>query len=328
LLYIQSSNKGVQGSTYYQAANPAYGATFTCYMKSAPKTLKQIRNQKEDTLFKYGKPIPQPTVADLRKEEAEVAPYLTYTITDADGDIVRRINTKPSAGLSRISWDLRYSSMSLVNVDKFSPGTTPAGILAAPGTYKVSVSLTVRDTTKILIPPYSFKVKALDSIAIPTATCKAGVTFFKKVSELYRITDGVYNSATAEKTEMASVLEALQRSDKDISKELAMTKSILAKLDTVIFAFDGKKFGASEEETPPSRVTVWQRLGKIAWATNSATGAPTAEQTKAYTILLAEISTMYDQTKLLIETDIPDLYKAIDAKGVPATPNRLPEWKK
>jgi hypothetical protein len=37
---------------------------------------------------------------------------------------------------------------------------------------------------------------------------------------------------------------------------------------------------------------------------------------------------MYDQTKLLIETDIPDLYKAIDAKGVPATPNRLPEWKK
>jgi photosystem II stability/assembly factor-like uncharacterized protein len=328
LLYIQSNNKSAQGSTYFQAANPTFGATFTTYLKTAPKTLKQIRTQKEDTLFKYSKPIPQPTVGDLRKEEAEVAPYLTYIIIDDEGDIVRRINTKPAAGVNRTYWDLRFSSTSLVNTDKFSPGVTPAGILAMPGEYKVSVSLTVRDSTKILIAPTAFTVKPLDSTWLTAASSKAEIAFFKKVSELYRITDGVYNSAYFERSQMASVLEALQRSEKDISKEMLTANAILAKLDTIIFEFNGKKMGASEEETPPSPVTLWQRIGKVAWATNYATGAPTAEQTKAYTILLKEVSKVYDKTKEIMETEIPALYKAIDAKGVPATPTRLPEWKK
>ncbi len=328
LLYIQKGNKGALGSTYYESPNPPYGAIFTTYLKTAPKTLNEMRHQKEDTLFKYSKPIPQPNVAALLKEDAEVAPYLTYTITDEDGDIVRRINTKPSAGVSRTNWDLRYSSMSLVNVDKFSPGITPAGILAAPGKYKVSLSITCRDTTKILVPPQEFIVKPLDSTVLPSASSKAAIVFFKKVAELYRITDGVYNDALMQKNLLTSVLEALQRSDKDISKELKMTEDILAKLDTICFAFNGKSFGASEEETPPSKVTIWQRLEKIAWATNSSAGAPTAEQTKAYNILYDKISSVYAEAKQVIEKDIPILYKAIDAKGVPATPNRLPDWKK
>ncbi len=328
LLYIESRNKGALGSTYFEAPNPPYGASFTSYLKNAPKTLKQMRNQKEDTLFKYGKPIPQPTITQLRLEEEEIAPYLTYTITDDAGDVVRRINTKPAAGISRVNWDLRYSSMSLVNASKFSPGVVPAGILAAPGTYKVSLSITVRDTTKILVAPQTFIVKPLDSTSITTVSSKAAVAFFKKGAELYRITDGVYNSATAEKKNMVSVLEALQRSDKEISKELKMTENILAKLDTICFAFDGKVLGASDEETPPSQVTIWQRFGKIAWATNYSSSAPTAEQTKAYNVLLSQVSKIYEQTKLVVETDIPVLYKALDSKEVPATPNRLPEWKK
>ena len=65
-----------QGADYYSAQNPAYGATFTYYLKEAPKTLKQKRKEVE----KKDNP-PYPTLEELRLEEEEEAPYLLFTIT-------------------------------------------------------------------------------------------------------------------------------------------------------------------------------------------------------------------------------------------------------
>ena len=62
--------------TYFKAENPEFGATFTYYLKEVPKTLKAIRQEKEKELFKEGKPIPQPSNEELRKEKNEVDPYL------------------------------------------------------------------------------------------------------------------------------------------------------------------------------------------------------------------------------------------------------------
>lgn len=47
LLYIQSGGKYGQGSTYFSAKNPPYGATFTYYLKEGTKTKKQQRKEKE-----------------------------------------------------------------------------------------------------------------------------------------------------------------------------------------------------------------------------------------------------------------------------------------
>ena len=58
------------------------------------------------------------------------------------------------------------------------------------------------------------------------------------------------------------------------------------------------------------------------------TGDPTAEQQKAYDILMEKLDIVYKQIKKIMDEEIPALYKALDAKGVPATPLRLPEWNK
>ncbi|MBI5217568.1 MAG: glycosyl hydrolase [Bacteroidia bacterium] len=328
LEYIQQNNKSQMGATYYQAPNPPYGATFTYYLKKAPKTLKEIRQEKEDTLFKNSKPIPQPSLDQLLQEEREVPPYLTFTITDDAGTIIRKINTKPQFSVNRVSWDLRHTALGLVNTDKFSPGATPAGILALPGNYKVSLSITFRDTTKELVKPVPFKVAPLNNTTLPASDRNMVVEFYKKVSQLGRIMDGTINTINSARKEVSSIMEALQRSSKDTKNEMAMAKTIFSKLEELKFAFEGKNYGASEEENPPMKVTLWQRYGKISWATWVNTGNPTKEQNKTYDILMDEISKVYDQTKYIIETDLPALYKAIDAIGIPATPNRLPMWKK
>ncbi len=73
-MYVQTDGKDAQGSTYYFSKNPAYGATFTYYFNDSLKTLKEMRHDKENNLFKEKKPIPQPTVEELRAEENELAP--------------------------------------------------------------------------------------------------------------------------------------------------------------------------------------------------------------------------------------------------------------
>ena len=43
LMFVQTDAKYGQGSTFYKAKNPDFGATFTYYLKEVPKTLKEER---------------------------------------------------------------------------------------------------------------------------------------------------------------------------------------------------------------------------------------------------------------------------------------------
>jgi len=70
------------------------------------------------------------------------------------------------------------------------------------------------------------------------------------------------------------------------------------------------------------------RYNKIMYGSMISTGDPTKEQQKAYEIIMEKLDVVYKQIKTITEVDIPALYKALDAKGVPATPMRLPDWKK
>ena len=65
--YIPKLGKGSQGSSFFVAKNTPFGATFTYYIKDVPKTLKQIRREKEKELFKDKQPIPQPTMDQIRE---------------------------------------------------------------------------------------------------------------------------------------------------------------------------------------------------------------------------------------------------------------------
>ena len=87
-------------------------------------------------------------------------------------------------------------------------------------------------------------------------------------------------------------------------------------------------FGASDEENPPMQVTLSQRFNKLSGATFSSTSDPTAEQTKAYNIIFDELSGAHSKTRQILDADIARLHKLVDMKNIPATPYRLPDWKK
>src|SRR4029077_3990966 len=146
LMYIQAQPLGgraktFQGESYYTADTTLLGATFTYYLKDELKTKKAKRQEAEKEAAKKNTPVTLPRLADLSAEEEEEAPAIIFTVTDASGRVVRRLTGPVTAGMQRVTWDLRYPPTSLPpppnpdNENPFDDG--PGGPLVMPGAYKV-----------------------------------------------------------------------------------------------------------------------------------------------------------------------------------------------
>ncbi|HEY0658754.1 MAG TPA: hypothetical protein VGD05_09780, partial [Pyrinomonadaceae bacterium] len=154
LMYNRSNAvfAGFQGASFYTAPNPAYGATFYYYLKESPKTLKQRRQEAEREAEKKKQPIRYPSIEELRTETEEDAPALLFTVTDAEGKVVRRLTAPASQGVQRVIWDLRYTQPAIsANVPQIPAGVTlpegftpgPQGPLVMPGKYSVTMAMRV-----------------------------------------------------------------------------------------------------------------------------------------------------------------------------------------
>jgi photosystem II stability/assembly factor-like uncharacterized protein len=330
LMYLQTDSKYGQGSTEYIAKNPDFGAIFTYYLKDVPKTRKDIRKEKEKALFKKGERIPQPTEAELRAEKNEIAPYLTFTVTDEKGSPVRILREKPSKGINRIAWDLRYqSTRSVGGSEKYDPvSTNGAGVLAMPGNYRVTLTLTNGDTIKTLAGPVSFSCVVLNNTTLPAADRAAMTAFHEKVAELTRVMRGTESYAEDLQKRVNGMMAALN-STPDATPELVkQARSLQLQLDEIMnVKFNRNTNKPSDEENPPAPVPLNARLGKLSWISWGSTGSPTQGQLDAYKILEQEFPPVYEEVKKAGQ-DADALDIALEKLGAPVTPGRLPEWRK
>ncbi|HET8783983.1 MAG TPA: hypothetical protein VFM63_16335, partial [Pyrinomonadaceae bacterium] len=166
LMYIQSQplggrGKSFQGERYYTADNPPFGATVTWFLKDPIRTRKERRQEAERDADRRGQPVGWPTREQLRAEEEEDAPAIVITITDSSDRVIRRLTGPVTAGVQRLTWDLRYPAANLsappppeADPD-FEP---PSGPLVMPGTYKATVSKRVDGAITQLGQPQQFQV--------------------------------------------------------------------------------------------------------------------------------------------------------------------------
>ncbi|MFH1937145.1 MAG: glycosyl hydrolase, partial [Bacteroidota bacterium] len=330
LMYLPIRGKYGQGSTVYVAKNPDFGAIFTYYVKEVPKTKKELRNEAEKALFKEGKPIPQLTEAGQREEKQELSPYLTFTISDASGTPVRLIRKSAKKGINRENWDLRYQSTSPVRGgDGFDPTKdNGSGVLAMPGSYTVTLSLTAGGETKELAGPVEFTVIPLENTTLPAADRDAMVAFHNQVSELSRVMRGTESYAEELLKRTTELLNALNNTPGASVELIAEGRALQQELDKILnVAFNRRTNKPSDEENPPASVPLNDRLGKLTWSSWSSTGDPTQTARDAYAILEEEFPPVYNRIKEIGEADLPKLEAAAEELGAPVTPGRLPVWK-
>jgi len=185
---------GFQGAGFYSAPNPDVGAVFTYFIKNDYKSMKQKRRDIEKEKQKKGEDIEFPPYNVLKKEAEEQDPYLLFTITDEQGNTVRKIKTAVTKGVNRLVWDFRYnvfSPISLTPFDNSVPWVDPdRGYMVVPGKYKVSLSKFEDGQRTELAAPVPFNCQPLNNTTLAALDKNALDVFNKKVAELTRAVTG------------------------------------------------------------------------------------------------------------------------------------------
>lgn len=328
LTYIQGRGRYGQGSEYYKAKNPEFGANFTYYLKEVPKTLKKIRHEKEKELFKDGKPIPQPSNETLRKENREIDPYLNFVITDENNNVVRKLTKEAKKGINREVWDLRYQSLDpLTEKTKFDPKAKPkSSTLVMPGNYKLLLFLVNREGEKQISEAQKFSVVPLEN-GLKTKAGKELITFQQKANELARTIVGTEGFLRDQIKIVEKLKQAIITTPSATSELLADANRIATELDLLTLKFKRESKSPSTEENPPSLNTFNERLEVLRWTHWGSTEPVTAREKSSYEILLEEFPPIYERIKLISEVDIVNLEKKLEAAGAPYTPGRLPKLK-
>ena len=334
LMYIQAQpiggrGKSFQGESYYTAENPPFGATFTYYLKDALKTKKEKRQESEKDATKKGAVISIPNRSDLTSEEEEEAPAIIFTVTDAGGRVVRRLTGPITAGVQRISWDLRYPPASLPpppnpeTEDPFSEG--PAGPLGMPGTYRVAVARRVDGVITPLGQAQEFQVKVEGQENMNASDRAALVEFQQKVARLQRAVSGALEAANALKPRLVAIRRALIETPGAGEALMAEATALDKRTNEVLRALRGDNaLRARNMNLPPS---INERVSDVVGSQRMSTSRPTQTQMNQYASASRDFETTLQQLRQLIEGDLLRLEKQMEAAGAPWTPGRIPEWK-
>ena len=330
LMYHQSGGRYGQGETYFKADNPEYGAVFSYYIKDVPKTLKQIRKEKEKELFNDSKPIPQPSNEELIAEKMEKSPYLIFTIKDNEGLVVRKLTTSASKGVNRINWDLRYESVyPQKTVDEFNPtNKARSSTLALPGNYNVSLSIVTREGIKEIAGPVNFTAKALENTSLPAADRNELVAFQKNANELTRSILGaeVFVEDLMKRTETLKQV-ILKTPEADYSY-IENANSISSRLKEISLKFNRDSKYPSAEENPPANPTFMDRLGILSYTHWRSTSNITNNERNAYKILVEEFPPTLNELRNILSLEIKPLEEKLEKLKAPYSEGRIPQFEK
>ncbi|MDO8549028.1 MAG: glycosyl hydrolase [Ignavibacteria bacterium] len=328
LMFMKTPERYGQGSTYFKAPNPEFGAVFTYYIKEVPKALNQIRKDKEKELFKDGKQIPQPTDDELRLEKEEKAPYLVFTIMDESGNVIRYITKSAEKGINRIVWDLRYYNTSPISVkEKFNPvDEQKSSTLILPGKYKVSLSMVTRDGAKELEGPVEFNTTLLKNTTLPADQHDELIAFQKKANEMARSVRGTESFLNDMMKRIEFIKQALVNTPEAPEDLMIRADNISSQLKDISLKFSRDADHPSVEETPPSSATFNERLNILQYVHSRSTSNITQNEKNAYNILLEEFPPVLDELKRIYNVDLKNLEDDLERYNAPWTPGRIPKF--
>ena len=329
-----ASFSGSQGGSFYTAPNPAYGATFTYYLKEAPKTLKQKRQDAERRADREKQPIKYPSIGELRAETEEVPPSVIFTITDSEGKIVRRMTAPAGQGLQRATWDMRYTPPIVVNQPQGGPGGQggpppeggggfgfggPQGPFVMPGKYTVSMALRVNGVTAPVAGSQGFDVTVEGREKMSAADLSTLSDFQRKVSMLQRASVAAVAAANEAKTRIGLLKRSAADAPVDNAKLIAQAESLDNEIDSIINTLRG---GRENSDIPPP--TISERIGYVAERIRLSTIKPSQTQIQQFELANGEFQPVLARLRKLIDTDVPVLEKALEAAGAPLVPGQLP----
>lgn len=316
LLYLQTNLDGRSyGHSFFTSPNPEYGAVFTYYLKNSSQTLKQKRQKDEKDKVSKGQPVYYPDWGDLVAEQREERPRVVFTITDTNGNLVRRITGPASKGINRAAWNLRFSGANPAR----SSGN-PSGSLVAPGKYQVSMARVVNGVWEDLDLSQSFEVIQLDNRTLPASDPKELESFQKNVNNLRKAIFSANEIIDETVDEMKTIKQAVTNNHQDGKSLYEQASTIQNKLQDLGISLNGNRLMVRKMELiPPSPNS---RASRIARNFYSSTSSPTNTQVKSYKIAVSEFKKLVAEINGIIDKEVKPLENLLDQAEIPYTPNR------
>ncbi|MFO8129767.1 MAG: hypothetical protein R6T99_07725 [Bacteroidales bacterium] len=311
--YNQRYGKGSQGASYYTAPNPPYGAVFTYYLSEGYKQRKAIRRKKEKELVREGKPVPFPGWDSLERERRQAKPVMVFTVRDSSGNVIRRIEGPAGKGFHRVAWDLRYPSVSALDIHSEHTGRS-SGLSVAPGRYTVSLAKKIDGIVTELAGPVAFRVRQMYQGALEGASQEEIHAFVEEVRELQGAVSALNLVFSNARKKVKAMQTALDRSGADPGepeKELYRLREELLDMEEELYGNRSKR--EIGEKSPP---TISRRLYFASSGTGNTYG-PTPAQKESLEMAEDEFGRLQAGLQQIVEERIPKLEKVLSEAGAP-----------
>lgn len=336
-MYIESSplglpGKGFQGSAYYTATNPPFGAIFTYYLKDDLKSRKKQRQEAERKTLKEGGTLSYPSWEELRTEARETEPSMLLIVKDEEGNVVRRLPAPAKAGFHRVAWDLRFPASTPIRLEGArrrrggdEDGGGPEGPLAAPGKYTVTLAKEVDDVVTPVGQPQTFEARPLFMSGLTGQDQASQLAFQRKTASLQRAVMGAVQALDEAQNRLKYIQKAILETPRADLKLVQQARALDLRLQDIAVKLQGDPVIAEHSEpTPPAIVDRVQTVVGAHWST-------TAQATKTfeedYNIAAAEFAPVLADLRQAIGVDLKGLEDQLENLGAPWTPGRLPTWK-
>ena len=334
LMFIEASplgysGSGSQGADFYSAPNPEMGAVIRYYILDDYKSKKESRREMEKERQKKGEEVDYPSYQIQREEMEEVEPFLLFTISDEEGNVIRKLRTDIKRGIQTIVWDFRYAPFSPVDLkvpDNSIPWEDPdQGFMAVPGKYFVSLAIFKGDEFIDLVPPQPVICKPLDLGTSEQADQEALLAFNRNVAGLTRALSATdfYRRELVNKIPYFKkvVLDAADVPGEAYEKVIQIEK----KLEELNRKINGDPLRSQFEGSSPTSLR--DRVNMITdnlWTTRS---GPTSTFIQAYDLAADQFG---EELAFLreIDSEIREFENSLEDHQAQFTPGRIPDWEK
>ncbi|MDA0993141.1 MAG: glycosyl hydrolase [Proteobacteria bacterium] len=309
-----------QGDAYFVSPNPPFGAVFTYYLAEERRSLKDQRKEAEKARVGSSQDVEFASLRRLDEEVLEDEPAIVFTVTDSTGNVIRHIEAPAKAGFQRVAWDLRYPVVHPWQPEsERNENSSAAGVLVAPGSYRVSMQQRVDGELTDLGQNETFEVVSIRKPTLPGSTQQQRVAFQRQVDEMNRAVDGTLSSIDEVLSQLGAIEEMLQNSTAELAlytQANSIEKRLIGQRDRL----SGNSTSREYAVNGPMPVT--SRLSHAAYDPNTNAYGPTSTQGQSLSIAQGEFNDISNQLTLLINSEYRSLLNALDAAGVPWTPGR------
>ena len=331
-LYVEGDlwggqEKGSSGDAFFTAPNPPNGAVFTYYLKDGLKSQKAARRERETEIEKAGGDTPYPSWDDVRAADREQDPAMYILVRDASGNIVRQVSAESGKGLHRSAWDLRLPPPDPINLadtgDKPYWMPDPVGPMVIPGKYTARMAVERDGMLQETGEPQAFNVKSLEASPEITADRAALQAFQIKVAGLQRAVFGSSAAIAELQNRIAHVRAAIVETPSAGEAERDVLQQLTAGLADVGDTIHGDSTIGGRNEPVPMSIS--SRVSSLYYGLVFVQSDAGGNYKDSYEIAAAEFTTAL-RSLSRVEADLAALENALEIKGAPWTPGRIPDW--